>query len=418
MADLRAFAASMSRPALEDRLWWTDVRPDKPLESQRRSSALVLVQPLPVRPPNPPPAKPVKPTRSCEACGESFTLPRKNSRHLYCSDTCRETAEERGRQRRLHEKLCRACGKTKPLGKFGKDRSKRDGRMSQCSECANAARKARYYANLDHEIERGRNYYAGHREQQLASSKAWALANPDKVREIDRRRSRKNRARGGDPGWQRRQEARRAPLLAVIGSSDRCYLCLRAFVPGTKVCIDHDHTCCPELRSIGCPVCVRGQAHGPCNQLVGLAGEDVDVLRTILRTFPLADSAAKARIAAGEATDGRGRHRGFDREAAYRDQDGDCYLCLRAMPPLPSPRVHVDHDATCPVCGPSTKAGTRSCPACRRGLAHAACNQIIGLAGEDMNLLAVIVDSFLPVQAAVRQRIAEKAQQGTLAIAV
>jgi hypothetical protein len=40
------------------------------------------------------------------------------------------------------------------------------------------------------------------------------------------------------------------------------------------------------------------------------------------------------------------------------------------------------------------------------------------LAGEDMNLLAVIVDSFLPVQAAVRQRIAEKAQQGTLAIAV
>lgn len=43
---------------------------------------------------------------------------------------------------------------------------------------------------------------------------------------------------------------------------------------------------------------------------------------------------------------------------------------------------------------------------------------MIGMVGEDMDLLRVIVDSFVPVRAATRERIAVKAEQGTLGIAV
>lgn len=60
-------------------------------------------------------------------------------------------------------------------------------------------------------------------------------------------------------------------------------------------------------------------------------------------------------------------------------QEGKCYLCQN---PLPSNirKVHVDHDHRC--CGP-----VRSCELCLRGLACDRCNWIIGLAGEDPELL-------------------------------
>lgn len=401
----------MSRPAPGNHLWWTDVRPDDP-------------RPRPARPPKPPIAKPIqplRPVRQCAACGEPFTLPRRNSRQRFCSDTCREAADERERQRRLREKLCRGCGVTKPLEQFGKDPGKRDGRMSRCSECANAARRARYYANLDHEHERNREWYGQNREKKQATNRAWQQANPEKMREIWQASSRRRKGtRTRDPRlfaeWKERAERERALLRALV-ADDHCYLCQGAFAQDDKICIDHDHSCCSSRHSSGCPACARGVAHEWCNQIIGLAGEDGDLLLTITRTFPLADATAKARIAAGLPVTSTGRHRGLDRPALHAAQGGDCYLCLRPMSPLPSRQVHADHDGTCPLCGPSTAKGTRSCPACRRGLAHAACNQLIGLAGEDTAVLRLIADSFAPVRAAVRERIAAKAEQGAFGIA-
>jgi hypothetical protein len=93
-------------------------------------------------------------------------------------------------------------------------------------------------------------------------------------------------------------------------------------------------------------------------------------------------------------------------------QSGHCYLCDRPMDR--SGNIHVDHDHSCCPGGERTD----SCRACRRGLVHAGCNWIIGMVGEDMDLLRLIVDSFVSVQAAARERIAAKAQQGILDIAV
>lgn len=41
--------------------------------------------------------------------------------------------------------------------------------------------------------------------------------------------------------------------------------------------IDHDHNCCPPMKS--CGKCIRGLLCGPCNRAAGYAHDDADVLR-------------------------------------------------------------------------------------------------------------------------------------------
>lgn len=66
-------------------------------------------------------------------------------------------------------------------------------------------------------------------------------------------------------------------------------------------------------------------------------------------------------------------------------QDGKCYLCGDIL--LPEPRQSVvDHDHAC--CGPR-----KSCAACRRGLACARCNKILGFVRDDPETLRRIADS-------------------------
>jgi len=49
-------------------------------------------------------------------------------------------------------------------------------------------------------------------------------------------------------------------------------------VPGRskRLVIDHDHKCCPGSKA--CGKCVRGLLCGPCNQMLGLAGDDPELL--------------------------------------------------------------------------------------------------------------------------------------------
>jgi hypothetical protein len=318
----------------------------------------------------------------------------------------------------------------KSLEQFGADRTKRDGRMSHCRDCTNAARKARYYANIEHEQARGRQYYQDHREEKRAAALAWRAANLDKVRAYWReqwhrktqsqRRPRRQSGHGGPEEWARMWEAQ----------SGRCYLCQVEFLPGDKVRVDHDHDCCNSAKNdASCRACRRGLAHDACNLLIGIGEDDANLMLVIAGNFERASDLAKARIAALAATQGslfgdgvatarvRSRSRAHDGPAEWARmwgaQAGCCYLCDRPMDRLGN--IHVDHDHSCCPGGERTD----SCYACRRGLCHAACNWLVGMVGEDMDLLRLIVDSFAPVQAAARERIAAKAaEQGTLDIAV
>lgn len=82
-------------------------------------------------------------------------------------------------------------------------------------------------------------------------------------------------------------------------------------------------------------------------------------------------------------------------------QDGLCYLCERALGD--DSTVHIDHDHAC--CPPS-----KSCVRCRRGLAHRDCNRLIGIAGEDADLLNLMAANLLVATLRVRRAIPPAAE--------
>ena len=74
----------------------------------------------------------------------------------------------------------------------------------------------------------------------------------------------------------------------------------------------------------------------------------------------------------------------------FEEQLGCCYLCgeplMVTAGPRPGRYVHIDHDHKC--CGRG-----RSCFQCRRGLACARCNLLIGKANDNPKLLRQIADN-------------------------
>ena len=102
----------------------------------------------------------------------------------------------------------------------------------------------------------------------------------------------------------------------------------------------------------------------------------------------------------------RKRHGGMSEyQRMWEEQGGRCYLCGQSMEGAPKRFIHVDHDHSCCPAGPK---GSKSCPACRRGLVHMACNAIIGLARENPDLLRVIADNLSAADVLTKARIAAK----------
>jgi hypothetical protein len=133
---------------------------------------------------------------------------------------------------------------------------------------ANAKRMERYYAQLERERQRSRDYYAANRERVLDRNKgkstAWMRANPDATWAYSIKK-----AHGLLPDqW----------FAMLDEQRGLCYLCEKPLPEDrSKIAIDHDHSHCPKDRS--CGLCRRGMAHMNCNSGVGLFGDDPALLR-------------------------------------------------------------------------------------------------------------------------------------------
>ena len=93
-----------------------------------------------------------------------------------------------------------------------------------------------------------------------------------------------------------------------------------------------------------------------------------------------------------------------DWAALWAAQDGKCYLCdgemeqlLRGRAPGKGPTAVIDHDHSC--C-PKSKL----CKICRRGLAHAVCNQGAGQFGDDPARLRRAADALEAASLEVQKR--------------
>ncbi len=125
-----------------------------------------------------------------------------------------------------------------------------------------------------------------------------------------------------------------------------------------------------------------------------------------------ANRESQRRYRAKRGTDGRraqawAQNHGLrpeDWAALWDAQDGRCYLCGDEMA---AGQAHIDHDHRC--CPKD-----HSCAYCRRGLAHASCNHLIGFADDDPDRLRRIADNLELALKATGARLAGKPEQQAL----
>lgn len=149
---------------------------------------------------------------------------------------------------------CRVCGVDKPLDKFLRHGSARNGRQSKCSECAE--RQASDYRKMASRRWRLRNPEAYQRA--LAEKREYRLSVPPRPPEpVEARRARVLRRHGLAPD---------AYDAMLSGQGGGCAICGVEPEEGKFLHIDHDH----ETEAVRGLLCKR------CNMAIGLLADDPD----------------------------------------------------------------------------------------------------------------------------------------------
>src|SRR5699024_10920349 len=73
-------------------------------------------------------------------------------------------------------KTCKACGESKPLDEFHRDKARRDGREPRCKTCRRA-QASEYYARADVKAHKA-EYYSQNRDAVLAQKAEYYQRNP------------------------------------------------------------------------------------------------------------------------------------------------------------------------------------------------------------------------------------------------
>ena len=146
-----------------------------------------------------------------------------------------------------NQKTCGACSQTKPLDCFPRNKVKKDGYGAQCKECQKVYSRNWYAKNRDSVLKKQKQYYADNNEACKAARAKYAKANPEKMREYGRKRSRKKLP----------EPTRPCPT--------HCEMCHRTSKRALH--LDHDHIT-GEFRGWLC---------GCCNTAFGRLGDDFEI---------------------------------------------------------------------------------------------------------------------------------------------
>lgn len=136
----------------------------------------------------------------------------------------------------------------------------------------------------DRQRQRVANMTPEQAEKRRAATQAWRAANAQKAADFQRRYRAANPDKVRPQGERSNivEAARRRQSIEAIWieSNGCCYLCGDP-VPLNDAVRDHDHACCPRRARAACGRCWRGITHDRCNRIIGIAGDDPDLLARI-----------------------------------------------------------------------------------------------------------------------------------------
>lgn len=158
-------------------------------------------------------------------------------------------------------KMCKKCGREKPLDDFYRATGTRDGHRGECKVCDLAAKKERYLADP---------------AKSIARVKRWQQENADRVNAYHQsRRAKPGVKRADRSAYLKRKYGitieQYDELLASQGGG--CAICGREPRPDISLHLDHDHAS-GHLRGI---LCFR------CNNALGDFDDDMSLLRAAVR---------------------------------------------------------------------------------------------------------------------------------------
>lgn len=141
--------------------------------------------------------------------------------------------------------------------------------------------------------------------------------------------------------------------------------------------IDHNHACCNA--NYGCPTCLRGILCGNCNRMLGLARENIDILRNSINYLTQERQISEStgnRLINEDVKIYRRVHQHGVTTRWYNEQIvKGCSVCgtynWEKLGPV------IDHDHTC--C-----KGGYGCAKCVRGVLCGRCNKMLGTAFDNV----------------------------------
>lgn len=174
-------------------------------------------------------------------------------------------------------KKCKICLVEKSFDQFYKNKKSKDGYGGWCSQCHKAYSRNRYASNPEPARKYASNWRVNNYEQHRKNVKRWQDENADRLAFLNFKSSILRKYGLSYESY--------VKLLDQHGNA--CAICKSS----EKLCIDHDHECCPSSRT--CGKCVRGILCNSCNTMLGMCNDKVEVLKNAIEYLDVYGKSSK-----------------------------------------------------------------------------------------------------------------------------
>lgn len=163
-------------------------------------------------------------------------------------------------------KICKKCFIEYDYSNFHKNRQTKDGYAVYCKSCKSLLDKEWISGNteaIEKRKKRSKDWQKNNPEQYKKSVANWRKNNSEQQKYLDTK----------SHLWTHYRLTPEKFSKMHLEQNGRCKICNR----DRKLVVDHDHSCCPG--KISCGDCVRALLCFRCNSLLGLAQDDMVILK-------------------------------------------------------------------------------------------------------------------------------------------